>query len=126
MPLYQLFGLAKPSLPLPALASVLQNVGHTVLSSNGVVTDVKSFGQQDLAYDIKTRTGRYTQAQMFLLSFSVPPATLREVDHCLRVDEDVLRWTVVKSSSVERLPRSKRDLAKLRKLILNCDDEAGQ
>ncbi len=61
MPLYQLFAIAKPTVPVSGLAATLRKVGSTVFSAGGVVTEIKSYGEQDLAYDIKTAAGKYSQ-----------------------------------------------------------------
>jgi small subunit ribosomal protein S6 len=152
MPLYQLFAIAKPTLPLSGMASTLRTLGGMVFSSGGVVTDITSYGEQDLAYPLKTQAGKYTevpsyslcefckhlifdiwarkltsvidsylvtavQAQMVAMDFLVGPKLLPELDHALRVNEDVLRWVVLKKSAYDRLPRTTKELEELKSTI---------
>lgn len=53
MPLYEFLCLAKPALARPSLSRMMQRVGELVLNDGGIVTDVTSFGEQHLAYDIR-------------------------------------------------------------------------
>mmetsp|Transcript_10446 Transcript_10446/g.18934 ORF Transcript_10446/g.18934 Transcript_10446/m.18934 type:complete len:132 (-) Transcript_10446:324-719(-) len=117
MPLYQLFAIAKPTLPLSGMASTLRTLGGMVFSSGGVVTDITSYGEQDLAYPLKTQAGKYTEAQMVAMDFLVGPKLLPELDHALRVNEDVLRWVVLKKSAYDRLPRTTKELEELKSTI---------
>jgi small subunit ribosomal protein S6 len=61
MPLYELFAVAKPRLPKAQLASILKAVGQTVMDSGGVVTDIKSYGDRRLAYDIRQPGERHSE-----------------------------------------------------------------
>jgi ribosomal protein S6 len=58
--LYQLFCLARP-MAAGELSAMIQAVGRVVYSTGGVVCDVKSYGQQYLAYKIKGVRGKYEQ-----------------------------------------------------------------
>mmetsp|Transcript_23463 Transcript_23463/g.58943 ORF Transcript_23463/g.58943 Transcript_23463/m.58943 type:complete len:133 (+) Transcript_23463:315-713(+) len=126
MPLYQLFAIAKPTLPLSGLATTLRSLGGLVFSSGGVVTDITSFGEQELAYPLKTQAGKYTEAQMMAMDFHVSPKTLAELDHSLRVNEDVLRWVVLKKKPFDRLPRTAAELETLQLAIQEARAEAEQ
>lgn len=53
MPLYELFCLAKPQLKRLYLTEMISLAGRAVLQHGGVITDIKSFGEQKLAYDIR-------------------------------------------------------------------------
>ncbi|KAK2076221.1 hypothetical protein QBZ16_001153 [Prototheca wickerhamii] len=120
MPLYELFCLAKPALTKPQLASMMTNIGKMVFSSGGVVTDVRSFGAQGLAYEIRRPGERYNEANVWQLTFAAPAGVLPEVDHALRVDETVLRWVVQKRKYLERLPNTYR-ISKMSKLAASND-----
>lgn len=67
MPLYQLFAIAKPTVPLSALATAMRRIGNTVFSSGGTLQDIRSYGEQALAYEIKTQTGKYAQVRLVIL-----------------------------------------------------------
>lgn len=59
MPLYELLCLARPLLPKEDLARMIQKVGSMVYAKGGVITNVQSFGEQNLAYKIKGVQGKY-------------------------------------------------------------------
>lgn len=84
MPLYELFCLAKPALTKPQLASMMTNIGKMVFSSGGVVTDVRSFGAQGLAYEIRRPGERYNEVRPSCLGSSRagwPGSTMRAVEY---------------------------------------------
>lgn len=57
MPLYEILCMARPLSARKELVEIVSRAGNAVLSSGGIVIDVKSYGQQTLAYTIKTRSG---------------------------------------------------------------------
>ena len=61
MPLYELFCLAKPRLNKAALGDIIKLAGRKVLDKGGVITDVKSFGEQRLAYEIRRPGEKYEE-----------------------------------------------------------------
>ena len=69
MPLYSMFCMAKPAIGRSAVGSMMRLAGTTVLEKGGVLTDIVSFGQQDLAYDIRNQGVKYSQVRA-----SAPPA----------------------------------------------------
>ena len=83
MPLYELFCLAKPALTKPQLASMMTNIGKMVFSSGGVVTDVRSFGAQGLAYEIRRPGERYNEVRPCLRASRVgwSGSTMRAVEY---------------------------------------------
>lgn len=64
MPLYELFCLARPRLGKSQLADIIKLAGRTVLDKGGVITDVKSFGEQRLAYEIRKPGERHSQVRI--------------------------------------------------------------
>lgn len=61
MPVYELLCLARPALARPALEAMLRRLGGLVQEQGGVVTNVTSYGEQDLAYSIRGVHGKYSQ-----------------------------------------------------------------
>eukprot|EP00882_Tetradesmus_deserticola_P012043 GHRQ01012755.1.p1 GENE.GHRQ01012755.1~~GHRQ01012755.1.p1 ORF type:complete len:133 (+),score=43.70 GHRQ01012755.1:478-876(+) len=96
MPLYELLCLARPLLRKDELGRMIQKVGSLVHSKGGVITNVNSYGEQNLAYKIKGVQGKFDKAQIWQLNFAVSPEALQEINMAMRVDEDILRWVVVK------------------------------
>jgi hypothetical protein len=63
MPLYELFCLAKPRLAKQQLADIIKLVGKSVIDKGGVITDIKSFGEQPLAYEIRRPGEKYAEVR---------------------------------------------------------------
>lgn len=53
MPLYELFCMAKPALARTQASQLLRSAASAVLSKGGVLTDIKSYGERELAYEIR-------------------------------------------------------------------------
>jgi ribosomal protein S6 len=115
---YELFVLAKNSLSTSALKTLMRNTGRVILNapasstdevpspsprssstgeqSQGVIMDVKCFGEQDLAYTIRRPGERHSSATMWQMTFGCHPSRIEEIERGLRLDEGVVRWSVLK------------------------------
>ncbi|KAI8467945.1 MAG: hypothetical protein J3K34DRAFT_428817 [Monoraphidium minutum] len=100
--LYQLLCLARP-MAAGELSAMMQKVGNVVFNAGGVVTDVKSYGRQYLAYKIRGVHGRFDQADIWELEFAVPPEALAGLSRELRVDESVLRYVFLRRDALPKL-----------------------
>lgn len=108
MPLYELFCLSASRLSQAGLKEIMKKTGRIILSHNGVITDVKSFGEKKLAYCIRRPGERHSTALLWQVTFASGPETVGDIEQGLRLDEDVIRWTVLKRLQTERLPSSYR------------------
>jgi small subunit ribosomal protein S6 len=108
MPLYELFCLSRAKLPKSQMAEIIKHASQIVLRHSGVITDIKSFGEQRLAYEIRRPGERHSEAHMWQLTFAAPPTALSELDHSLRVDERIVRWSVLKRRKFVPLPNPYR------------------
>jgi ribosomal protein S6 len=61
MPLYELLCLAQPALPRENVVRMIQRVATVLYTNGGVITDLQSYGDQQLAYKIKGTRGKYEQ-----------------------------------------------------------------
>lgn len=122
MPVYELFALIRADLSREKIVAVLRRTGNTVLKGNGVLTDLKSYGEQPLAYRINSPDGYHyevgmllahlvgclhtclQQAHMISMYFAANPAVLTKLNYDLRIDERVLRYKVFKQRSVPAYP----------------------
>ena len=86
----------------------MKNTGRIVLQQNGVITDVKSFGEKKLAYCIRRPGERHSTAFLWQMTFASGPETAKEIERGLGLDEGVVRWKVLKRLQKERLPSSYR------------------
>jgi small subunit ribosomal protein S6 len=63
MPLYELFAVAKPALGKAAIGSMMKAVASKVMEQGGVVTDLRSYGERKLAYDIRQPNVRFAKVR---------------------------------------------------------------
>lgn len=76
MPLYELLCLAKPALPRADMARMMQKAGEVVLDKGGVLTNLTSFGDQHLAYNIRRPFEKYDKVRHRLLCTCVSSSFL--------------------------------------------------
>jgi small subunit ribosomal protein S6 len=96
MPLYDFVVMVKPAVDRRNLVEFMTRVGQRVYARSGVVTNIKSFGRVNLAYDIKKRDGRFSEAHMMQMTFMVNPQFHQELSY-LNKDERLLRWMMIRS-----------------------------
>jgi hypothetical protein len=61
MPLYELLCLAQPALQRQDLVRMMRRVGDLVMDKGGVLTNIVSYGEQHLAYDIRRPFQRFSK-----------------------------------------------------------------
>lgn len=61
MPVYELFCLARPQITKGSLAAVIKTASNAVYSNSGVMTDIQSYGNRELAYPIRKAGSKYTE-----------------------------------------------------------------
>lgn len=65
-------------------------------SLRGVIMDIKYFGEQDLAYTIRRPGERHSSALVWQMTFGSEGSRLKEIERGLRLDEGVIRWSLLK------------------------------
>jgi small subunit ribosomal protein S6 len=53
MPLYNVVAILKAAATRPSVSEVLRRAAVQVMDAGGVVTDIKSYGTRELAYEIR-------------------------------------------------------------------------
>lgn len=96
MPYYYLYLIANPTLGRPELVNLLKSTASIVVERGGVVRLVENLGIRHLAYVMKRHqmvasVGRYIRLQV-----DCNPQTLLHLDHSVRTNELVLRWSFIK------------------------------
>lgn len=95
------------------LSDLVKRVAKEVVKGGGVVRAVHNHGIRTLPQRFKARYSDsrgiryYEKGRFFSIYYDANPATLRQVDQVLTIDEEVLRSTQVRTRSV-------LDLVKLR------------
>ncbi|KAL5547665.1 hypothetical protein UlMin_002896 [Ulmus minor] len=95
MPLYDCMLLLKPHASKEALMDLVARVGKHVHRRNGILTEIKSFGNVQLGYGIKKLDGRYFQGQLMQMTMMATPNMNKEL-HYLNKEDRLLRWLLVK------------------------------
>lgn len=70
MPLYDCVMLFKPHVKKELLMDLATRVGKHIYRRNGVVTEIKSFGDVQLGYGIKKLDGRYFKVSLHFCSLA--------------------------------------------------------
>ncbi len=104
MPLYELLCLAKPGAPRAELVSLIKSLGDVVYRQGGFVTQLKNYGEQHLAYDLRRPFEKYDKAQVWQMDFVAKVDALKPLDHELHTASRVLRWVLVKRPAAAKPP----------------------
>ncbi|CAL5228552.1 g11708 [Coccomyxa viridis] len=96
--------MARPALARPDAAQVIRTVAAAVLNKDGILTDIKSYGDHPLAYTIRRPGQRYDEAFMWQVDFAAAPSVLEDLKHLLKVDDRIIRYVVLKREPFKPLP----------------------
>ncbi len=89
---YEMMVIVRPELDEEGLQAALARVADLITTNGGEVTKTEPWGRRRLAYPIKqVREGQYV-----LMQFKLEPAATAAVERTLRINEDVLRFLVVR------------------------------
>ncbi|GAX85094.1 hypothetical protein CEUSTIGMA_g12514.t1 [Chlamydomonas eustigma] len=80
------------------LAKMMARTGEIVMGDGGIITNVISYGEQSLAYDIRKPFLKFDKAHIWQLNFVSNPNTLLKIQHELKLNEEALRWLVLKKN----------------------------
>ena len=151
-PLYEMFCVVTPRLGAAGVQDTLLKCGRRILApaaaaaatagaaaggetaeatnGGGVVTEVSSFGQKKLAYELRERsatfTGKHANGWLARMRFVCAPEVAREVEAMLRRDEAVLRHIVRREKRLVPSLRRENLLEMRRRTLGRSDDELRQ
>ncbi|RME41550.1 MAG: 30S ribosomal protein S6, partial [Caldilineae bacterium] len=92
---YELMLIVRPSLDLEAAVETAKKVAEQAESLGGQVVDTKVWGRRKLAYPIE----KLAEGTYILLNLAMPPAALKELDFNLKLNENLLRYLLVKDET---------------------------
>jgi small subunit ribosomal protein S6 len=89
---YELVLITVPQLEEEALATLIQRVTGWIAAGNGTVTSTNIWGRRQLAYAIN----KLTEGIYVVINFQLIPSGTRELDHNLRLDEQIIRHLAIR------------------------------
>lgn len=93
---YELMVIFRPTLDVGAVAEETEKVATLIQSNGGTVAQTKVWGRRKLAYAIDDQL----EGSYVLYYFNLAPAALEPFEFNLKLDENVLRYMIVKSEGV--------------------------
>mmetsp|Transcript_43232 Transcript_43232/g.87416 ORF Transcript_43232/g.87416 Transcript_43232/m.87416 type:complete len:164 (-) Transcript_43232:153-644(-) len=105
MPLYHSVLMSLSKQPAAEYAKALRSCCHNIFNKGGWVRAVENHGIRPLPYRIRSPYSpddeRYHwDARVVSLYFDAPVATKNELELALRLDEQIIRYTTMKTKSV--------------------------
>ena len=92
---YENLVIVKPTLTAEEIQAAVKNVEDIITSNGGEIAATDTMGMRKLAYPIeKNERGYY-----HVISYSVAPAAIAEIERRFRINEDLLRFVTIKYST---------------------------
>lgn len=90
---YELMVILDPSLEERTVAPSLQKyLDNVVIKDGGTVENIDTWGRRKLAYEIK----KHAEAIYVVINLQAEPATVKELDRQLSLNESILRTKVIR------------------------------
>jgi small subunit ribosomal protein S6 len=100
MPLYECVLIARNDVTQQQVEAVADQVATQLETDGGSIQKREYWGLRSLAYRIKkNRKGHY-----MLLGLDAPPASVKEIERQLGLNEDVLRFMTIRVDALEEAP----------------------
>ncbi len=100
---YEFLGILPGTLAENEVPAVIKKITDFFIAQSGEITYQDSFGRKKMAYPIKhLRHGYY-----FLLELNLAPEKLKSIEKKLKIDENLLRFIIIKTKPKSREEREK-------------------
>jgi small subunit ribosomal protein S6 len=104
MPLYECVLIARNDVTQQQVEAVADAVATQLETDGGTIQKREYWGLRSLSYRIKkNRKGHY-----MLLGLDAPPASVREIERQLGLNEDVLRFMTIRVDEIDENPSAIR------------------
>ena len=100
MPYYENVFLVRPDVSAQQVETLAQSFSELLAAKGGTVAKVEHWGLRNLTYRIK----KNRKAHYVLFGIDSPPEAIRDLEHTMRMSEDVLRSLTVRVDSLEEGP----------------------
>lgn len=98
---YELMLVIRPDVPDDRVQAILDRTTRGIAAAEGQVVKVSPWGRRRLAYPI----GQYREGSYHIVLFDAPPGAIAELEHALKITEEVMRQLV---THVERPALARR------------------
>lgn len=89
---YELLFILRPDLDDEAADAAVERVTGVIEQNGGQLDEVSRWGKRRLAYELNGfRDGNYT-----VVTFQMEPGTTQEIERLLEINEDVMRYIIVR------------------------------
>ena len=96
---YELLFVVKPTLTEEEIATQIANVKASIEKDGGDIVITDDMGMKKLAYEVaKVNRGYYT-----VFYFNANPASIKEIERLIRLNENILKFMTVKYESKREL-----------------------
>ena len=100
MPLYECVLIARNDVTQQQVEAVADQVATQLETDGGAIQKREYWGLRSLSYRIKkNRKGHY-----MLLGLNAPPASVKEIERQLGLNEDILRFMTIRVEELEEAP----------------------
>ncbi len=89
---YELMLVVRPDLEEEPLKSLVEKVQTLISENGGEVENLNEMGKRRLAYEVKG----YNEGTYFVLNFKSEPTFVAELERILRINDNVIRYIVIK------------------------------
>jgi small subunit ribosomal protein S6 len=93
---YELAIILCPELKEEERKEVIKEIEDLIGKKEGKVGKIIEWGKKELAYTIKKGGKRFSEGFYFLFNLELLPETLSEIRKKLRINENILRYLLVK------------------------------
>lgn len=100
MAFYELTYILRPDVPTAHVDATTNKISDLVKKAKGKVVKTEQWGLRSMAYPIKKhKKGYYT-----LLGVSMPGTGVAEIEHQLKLSDDIIRFVTVKVDDISKEP----------------------
>lgn len=89
---YEVLFILKPTLTDEEVELRLNFVKEILTKNGAEIASIVPMGTRKLAYSIK----KYERGTYFVIYFKAPPSFIKELERVLRINEDIIRFLIVK------------------------------
>lgn len=92
---YELVYVIQPMLDGDETKAIDERVTTAIANNNGQITSTEIWGQRKLAYPIQN----YFEGYYILHNVQMPPQAVAEVERIMRLNENIIRFLVIRSDA---------------------------